>query len=153
MSAPTDFDFMFGEWTVTHRRLADRLVGCTEWVTFTGTSHTSPILGGFGNIEDNSLDLPDGAYRAVAMRSFDEARSEWAIWWLDGRNPTTLDSPVIGGFTDDIGTFYADDTLDGRPIRVRFTWRADQASPRWEQAFSPDGGASWETNWVMNFTR
>ena len=24
---------------------------------------------------------------------------------------------------------------------------------RWEQAFSADGGATWEVNWVMEFTR
>jgi NIPSNAP len=27
------------------------------------------------------------------------------------------------------------------------------ATPRWEQAFSVDGGKTWETNWIMDFTR
>ena len=72
----------------------------------------------------------------------------------DGRAPHQLDVPVVGSFSDGVGIFYADDTLDGRPIRIRFTWRAtDPDNPRWEQAFSADHGASWETNWTMDFSR
>ena len=52
------------------------------------------------------------------------------------------------------GSFYADETLRGRPIRVRFIWSEITATTaRWEQAFSPDAGASWEINWKMQFTR
>ena len=41
-----------------------------------------------------------------------------------------------------------------RPILVRFIWSGvTTATPRWEQAFSDDGGRTWETNWVMDFTR
>lgn len=60
--------------------------------------------------------------------------------------------PVRGRFMDGVGLFYADDVLNGQPIRVRFTWTATPgAHPRWEQSFSNDGGASWETNWTMEF--
>ena len=59
-----------------------------------------------------------------------------------------------GGFKDGIGTFLADETFNGRPIKVRFRWsEITPKSARWEQAFSPDGGATWETNWVMHFSR
>lgn len=115
---------------------------------------TRSILGGFGNLEDNVLSKPDGTYRAVALRSFDVTSGTWAIWWLDGRAPHQLDVPVIGGFVDGVGTFYADDTLDGRAIRIRFVWTRQSADElRWEQAFSADGGRSWEVNWTMAFTR
>ena len=60
---------------------------------------------------------------------------------------------MIGGFDGDTGIFEGEDTFEGRPIRVRFTWsRVDTPTPRWEQAFSDDGGRTWETNWVMEFT-
>lgn len=152
--APNDFDFVIGSWKVRHRRLVERLCDCTEWAEFDGTSSTRKTLGGFGNLEDNFLDFPGGAYRAVALRSYDAAARQWSIWWLDGRYPTSLDTPVVGRFADGVGAFYADDTLNGRPIRVRFLWSVPEPDrPRWEQAFSPDGGETWETNWTMDFSR
>lgn len=149
-----DFDFQIGSWQVRHRRLKERLAGSDAWEEFDGTSDMRPILGGDGNVEDNVLHIPGGTYRAIALRSFDPAANSWAIWWLDARSPHALDVPVIGRFEDGVGQFYADDTLDARPIRLRFIWsRTDTQSPRWEQAMSADGGQTWEVNWTMDFTR
>ena len=153
-NAPNDFDFALGDWRVKHRRLKDRLVGSDQWVEFDGLMSTHRILGGYGNVEDNVLHLPEGTYRAAAVRSFNAQTGQWSIWWLDGRFPGQMDVPVVGQFRDAIGTFYANDTLNGIPIQVRFTWSTrDQSNPRWEQAFSADGGATWETNWIMEFSR
>ncbi len=153
LHAPSDFDFIMGDWVVLHRRLNLRLVHCQEWTTFKGESSTTKILGGYGNLEDNLLHFPEGAVRAVAMRSYDRDTHTWSIWWLDVRNPNALDTPVRGRFNDGVGTFYADDVLDGKPIRVRFIWTPGHENrPQWEQAFSPDSGATWETNWTMTFT-
>ena len=59
-----------------------------------------------------------------------------------------------GSFSGNVGQFEGDDTLRGQPIRVRFRWtEIDTPTPKWEQAYSPDGGKTWETNWVMHFTR
>ena len=149
-----DFDFVIGNWTVRHHRLKERLVGCTDWLEFEGTSRTQKILGGQGNVEDNFLAFPGGAYRAAAIRSFDAVAGQWSIWWLDQRNPGHLDTPVVGSFSNGKGLFYADDSLVGRPIRIRFTWLPqDLSSARWEQAFSADAGNTWETNWTMEFSR
>lgn len=152
MSSAHDFDFFFGHWRVLHRRLRERLVGCEDWEAFGGQCTTWPMLDGQGNVDDNLLHLPGGDYRAVTLRSFDPATQRWAIWWLDARHPHQLDVPVIGHFEGAVGTFYADDTLAGRPLRVRFRWLDTRTkSPHWEQAFSVDGGASWEVNWTMDF--
>jgi hypothetical protein len=150
-----DFDpLCSGSWRVHHKRLKDRLTGCTEWEEFDGTSTFRPLLGGAGNVDDNVLNLPSGPYRAATVRMFDPKSHQWAIWWFDGRNPHELEPPVVGRFEAGVGTFFADDKLRGEPIKVRFTWsRIASAQPRWEQAFSPDGGKTWETNWTMSFTR
>jgi hypothetical protein len=148
-----DFDFFIGTWRIAHRQLRHRLAECDQWRSFGGTCTTAALLGGLGNVDDNLLEHPDGAYRAVTLRSFDPATGSWSIWWLDARVPGRLDVPVVGRFEHGTGTFYADDTFDGIPIRVRFRWTADPVTPRWEQAFSEDGGATWETNWIMDFSR
>jgi len=149
-----DFDFFVGTWTVRHRRLKERLKGCQDWEEFMGHSEMRKILGGLGNVDDNLLEFPGGSYRAVTLRSFDPASGQWSIWWLDGRAPGRLDVPVVGSFIEGVGNFYADDELDGRAIRVRFQWSLPEPErPRWEQAFSVDGGISWESNWVMHFER
>jgi hypothetical protein len=154
MSSAHDFDFLHGRWAVAHRRLKDRLAGCTEWEVFGGTCQAQPLLGGAGIVDDNLIELPAGTYRAATLRAYDPATKQWAIWWLDGRQPHALDAPMIGRFEDGIGTFFADDTFRGQSIRVRFLWsNITPTTARWEQAFSPDGGRSWETNWEMDFTR
>jgi hypothetical protein len=152
--ASTDFDFQIGSWDVKHRRLNERLVSCTDWEEFDGTCTMAKVLGGNGNIEDNVLHISSGTYGAVALRSFDSKTQTWAIWWLDARSPHSLDVPVIGSFDGGVGTFYANDTFNGSPVRVRFLWlKTDLSSPRWEQAMSNDDGKTWETNWTMDFQR
>src|SRR5262245_47810724 len=149
-----DFDLFFGSWQTQHRRLKERLANSNEWIEFDGTSRMEPLLGGYGNMDDNVFNMPGGTYRGVSMRAFDPKTRTWAIWWLDERFPHTIDVPVIGSFKDGIGTFYADETFKGKPIKVRFLWSGITRTARqWEQAFSPDGGATWETNWVTRFTR
>jgi hypothetical protein len=149
-----DFDFFIGNWQVRHRRLKERLASCDEWLEFNGSTSVIAILGGAGNMDDNVLDMPGCKYRAATLRSFDIEKGIWSIWWLDGRYPTHLDTPMQGRFENGAGMFYADDTFAGKPIRVRFIWSMPAPDqPRWEQAFSVDGGISWETNWIMNFQR
>ncbi len=153
MSA-ADFDFEHGRWRVRHRRLRTRLQGADDWQAFDGTAEVRPILAGAGNVEDNWIDFPGQPYRAIALRSFDPGTGLWAIWWLDGRAPHALGVPVVGRFVDGVGTFDAADTHDGRPVTLRFTWvTGEGAGPQWSQALSPDGGVTWETNWIMDFTR
>ncbi len=88
------------------------------------------------------------------MRTFDAQIGKWSIWWVDGRNPHRLDPPVVGGFEDGTGIFFAKDVFEGQPILVQFMWRPGTSDqPIWEQAFSGDDGVSWEVNWVMSFQR
>jgi hypothetical protein len=149
-----DFDFLVGRWAVKHRRLKDRLANSQDWETFDGTTAASLYLGGQAIVDDTVLNLPAGVYRAITLRSYDPGTRQWSIWWLDSRRPGDLDPPLAGEFRDGVGTFFGDDTYEGRPIRVRFIWSDVTAtSARWEQAFSPDGGLTWEVNWVMDFTR
>ena len=119
-SGANDFDFLIGSWRVHHCRLKERLADNHEWIEFEGTCAMQTILGGAGNMDDNVLDFPGDAYRAVTLRTYDATKKQWSIWWIDGRNPSHLDPPVVGGFENGIGTFYTNDTFKGKPIRIRF---------------------------------
>jgi hypothetical protein len=155
LSGLHDFDFFVGEWRTHSRRLKERLVGSTEWEEFEGTIVSRRLMEGFANVDDTVFNTPEGIYRGVAPRAYDPKTGQWAIWWIDGRNPFgNLDPPLKGRFVNGIGTFYGDDTLRGKPIKMRFTWsHITRTSARWEQAFSPDGGKTWETNWQQRLER
>lgn len=151
LSGAHDFDFEFGNWTVHHK--LKKPTG--EWYEMEGTSNTRPVLGGTGNVEDNIFHRPAGDTRGLAVRAYDPGSGTWAIWWIDSRAPhSAMDPPVKGKFENGVGRFYADGEINGKMTRTRFMWsQITKTSARWEQAFSTDEGKTWDTNWVMTFTR
>jgi len=145
------FDFEFGNWHVHHR--LKRPTG--EWVEFDGTSSDRGLNDGSANVEENTFHRPTGDTQGIALRTFDKKTGLWAIWWVDSRDPhAALDPPVKGRFVDGVGTFYSDGIVNGKPQRTRYIWsHITPTSARWEQALSQDEGATWDTNWVMEFER
>ena len=149
-----DFDFLFGSWQIANERLTKRLAGSSEWEHFTARGVCHPILGGIGNIDDFR---PQGdawqGFEGASLRLFDPATGLWSIYWADNVR-CTLFPPLVGRFTEGTGEFYGNDQHEGTPVRVRFRWMGiGPTTARWEQAFSADDGATWETNWIMTFTR
>ena len=146
-----DFDFEFGTWRVHHR--VKRADG--QWLDFDGTCSDRGLMEGAANVEEHRFDKPDGVTYGVAMRAYDPKTSQWAIWWIDGRDPHgALDPPVKGRFEHGVGTFYSDGVVNGKPVRTRYVWSAiTHESARWEQAYSNDAGKTWDTNWIMEFRR
>ena len=141
-----DFDFLAGAWTIDNRTLAPD----GSWTTFASSSVLRPELGGVANVD--VYDFPTRGYTAMALRIFDLATRQWAIYWIESRAGILL-PPVHGGFDGDRGEFYGRDTVAGRPVIYRYLWtRLGPDRARWEQAFTEDGLA-WTANWVMEFTR
>lgn len=149
-----DFDFLFGSWNVHNRYLKGRLRHSTEWAEFDARSHVEPLLDGFGHL-DRFTAVRDGSpFEGITLRLFNPATGEWSIHWADTGSARTLLPPMIGRFIGGVGEFYGDETVDGRKVLCRFLWtRPTPNSARWEQALSEDGGKTWETNWIMTFTR
>lgn len=146
-----DFDFVAGSWSVANRRLKDRGVGSTQWDEFPAQSRGQVLMGGVVNVDE--VVFPTKGWAGVTFRTFDIARRQWSIYWVNSRDGK-VQSPVYGGFDGDVGLFYGDDEDNGRPVKVVFKWtRHGPDAARWEQAFSYDGGTTWETNWVNWFTR
>lgn len=153
-AARHDFDFLFGCWKIHNRRLRNPLTNALEWYEFEAASTERPLLGGLANIEQyDAPKTPNGPIHAIALRLYDAEAHHWSIYWAkEGRG--SFDVPMVGGFSDGVGRFFAREEYEGRPITVRFTWTpCGPTACRFEQAFSPDDGATWETNWIMEFTR
>jgi hypothetical protein len=148
-----DFDFWFGRWNGVHRKLQHRLAHSNEWEDFSGTAFAKPLLGGRSNMDENVFHSGVEGAGGVGVRFYNSKTHLWSIYWL-GTTGNTFDSPMVGSFVDGVGTFYGDDTWEGKPVRVRFIWsKIDLTHCHWEQAYSADSGKTWETNWLMDFTR
>jgi len=147
-----EFDFLYGSWTVNNRYLKERLKGSSEWIEFDARADVEPVLDGLGQI-DRYRAVRDGSpIEGITLRLFNPETGEWSLHWADTVRAGVLLPPMVGRFTNGVGEFFGDEALDGRPVLCRFRWTSE-GSPRWEQAFSADGGTTWETNWVMTFCR
>jgi hypothetical protein len=149
-----DFDFLHGSWRIANERLVSRLTDSNEWERFEAEGTCRPILGGIGNIDSfRPLSGEWLGFEGAALRIFNPRSELWSISWADNVL-CGLTPPVVGRFTDGEGEFFGDDVHEGTPVRVRFWWtNTTGPTPHWVQAFSADGGATWEKNWTMAFSR
>ena len=148
-----DFDFYVGTWKIHNRRLRERLKGSTDWEEFEGTSVARMVLGGLGNIDESWFDRESGRLEGMTVRLYDPVSQYWSLYWADSRQGI-LQAPMIGRFKDGRGEFFDQEMFEGKHVFSRFIWSEITAtSCRWEQAFSADGGATWEANWIMESVR
>lgn len=153
-AAKRDFDFLHGSWSVHNRYLKRRLQQSSEWVEFEAHSDVQSLLNGLGQLDRYSAVRDGTPVEGVTLRLFNPETGEWSLHWADTVRPGVLLPPMVGRFNGDVGEFFGDEMVDGRKVLCRFHWtRANGGSPRWEQAFSGDRGRTWETNWIMTFTR
>jgi hypothetical protein len=148
-----DFDFEIGTWKTQVSRLVGPLTGSTTWVKYEGTSVVRKVLNGRANLVELEVEGPAGRIEGVALRLYNPQSRQWSLNFSNVKLGT-LSPPTIGEFRNGRGEFYGQETLDGRAILVRFVI-SDIApdSCRFEQAFSDDGGKSWEVNWIATDTR
>ena len=152
-SSSTDFDFLRGRFAMRHRKLKSRLTNCDEWTEFESVTEGYPVLNGLGNIDRLQTEFDGKPFEGLTLRLFNPATRLWSLYWVDS-NAAVLDEPMVGSFDGPIGSFYASDQHDGKPVICQFCWdKTDPSKPSWSQALSPDGGETWEWNWYMDFSR
>jgi hypothetical protein len=148
-----DFDFEIGTWKTHLRRLVHPLSGSTEWVEYDGTSVVTKVLDGHANLVELKVAGPAGRIEGLSLRLYNPQAHQWALNFAnisDGQ----LTPAAVGEFKNGRGEFYNQDTLNGRSILVRFVISdITEKSCRFEQAFSADGGKTWEVNWIAVDTR
>jgi hypothetical protein len=151
-----DFDFLIGNWKAQVRRLPDRLNNSKAWITYDGISNHKKILDSNANFEEFDVTSADKKLRikAQTLRLYNFTSRQWSIYLVDVDNGTLGLPPVVGGFNGNRGEFFDQEEYKGRAILVRYVWlNISPKSARMEQSFSPDGGATWEVNWICELSR
>jgi hypothetical protein len=148
-----DFDFDFGTWKIDIRRLVHPLSGSSEWTEMKGATVTNKIWNGRANLATVAADGPSGHLELLALRLYDPRAQQWNISFATS-DSAVLSVPAVGGFEGGRGEFYDSELFQGRNILVRFMiWPVSATEVHSEQAFSADGGKTWETNWINTYTR
>src|SRR5436190_13847443 len=148
-----DFDFEIGTWKTHLKRRLRPLTGSTTWVEYDGTTVVRKVWNGRANLVELEVDGPAGHIEALSLRLYNPASHQWSLNFANSAGGT-MGVPTIGEFKNGRGEFYDQETLNGRAILVRFVIHdITPDSCRFEQAFSDDGGQTWEVNWIATDTR
>jgi hypothetical protein len=149
-----DFDFNIGTWKTHVSRLEHPLTGSHSWVEYDGLSLVRTVWSGQANLFELDVTGPAGHIKGVGLRLYNPETRQWSLNWANTGDGAITGPPAYGSFKDGVGQFADEETLDGKPIRVsnRF-FDITPNSSRFEQAFSADGGKTWEVNWKMTFVR
>jgi len=148
-----DFDFEIGTWKTHLKRLLHPLTGSTTWVEYQGTSVVRKVWDGRANLLELVADGPAGHFEGLSLRLYNPQSHQWSLNFAN-INGGIMALPTIGEFKNGRGEFFNQETLNGRAIFVRFVISdITPNSCRFEQAFSDDGGKTWEVNWIATDTR
>jgi hypothetical protein len=148
-----DFDFEIGTWQTHLKRLVHPLSGSHEWMEYEGVTTVRKVWDGRANLVELTASGPGGHFQGLNLRLYNPRSHQWSLNFASSGGGT-LGQPTIGEFVNGRGEFYDQEDLDGRAIFVRFVvMPLDADTIRFEQAFSDDGGKTWEINWVATDKR
>lgn len=148
-----DFDFEIGAWKTHLKRLLNPLTGSNTWVEYEGTTVVRKVWSGRANLVELVADGPAGHFEGLSLRLYNPQSRQWSLNFASV-NGGVMTEPTIGEFKNGRGEFFGQETLNGRAIFVRFVISdITPNSCRFEQAFSADGGKTWEVNWIATDTR
>lgn len=145
---PGDFDFLNGEWRISHRRLKSP----GEWDVFDGEATCWSILGGMTSIEE--LRIPARNFAGLGLRTLDQKKLVWMDYWMNATAGVLTGTGATGRFENGRGVFISDYDDNGTMVKVRGVWdEITGVSHRWVQSISRDGGATWDDNWLMDWRK
>lgn len=148
-----DFDFEFGAWKIQLKRLVKPLTGSTNWLEYSGTSVVRKVWDGKANLGELEVSGATGRIQGLSLRTYNPQSNQWHIGWVNSADGT-MGPAMIGGFKNGRGEFFNQESFNGRAIFVRFIFSDITANTfHFEQAFSDDGGKTWEANWIANFAK
>jgi hypothetical protein len=148
-----DFDFEIGIWKTHIVRRLHPLSGSSTWTQLDGTSVVRKIWDGRANLVELEVRGVAGRVEGLSLRLYNPQSHQWSISFANSRSGM-LGQPTVGEFKNGRGEFYDQEYFEGRSILVRNVWLGiTPTACRFEQAFSDDGGKTWEVNWIATDTR
>ena len=148
-----DFDPLIGSWKYHLKRRLHPLTGSTTWIELNGTGVCYKVWDGGAQLDTFEADGPTGHIEGLTLRLYNPQSHQWRLYWANSKIGI-LDPPQVGEFKNGQGEFFAQDTINGKTILIRFDWtNMTTNSPHFEQSFSDDGGKTWEVNWITDQTR
>ena len=148
-----DFDFELGTWKTHLKRLMHPLTGSTTWIEYDGTTTVRSVWNGRANLLELEVDGSKGHIEALSLRLYNPESRQWSLNFSNSASGT-VGTPTVGEFTNGRGEFVDQESLGSRMILVRFV--ISDITPttcHFEQAFSDDGGKTWEVNWIADDAR
>src|SRR5450631_2255469 len=143
-----DFDPLIGTWKFHLKRRLHPLTGSNTWVESEGTGVCFKIWDGRAELDTVEIDDPGGHIEGLTVRTYNPQSHQWRLYWANSKTGI-MDPPQVGGFKNGRGEFFAQDTINGRTILIRYAWtNMTTNSPHFEQSFSDDGGKTWEVNFI-----
>ncbi|HEY3743954.1 MAG TPA: hypothetical protein VGL53_29120, partial [Bryobacteraceae bacterium] len=128
-----DFDPLLGSWKFHLKRRLHPLTGSNQWVEYDGTGVCSKVWDGRADLDTVELNGPGGHIEGLTLRLYDPVAHQWGLYWANSKDGKMV-APQLGEFKDGRGEFYAQDTLDGKIIFVRFVWtNLNTGTPHFEQ--------------------
>lgn len=148
-----DFDPLIGSWKYHLKRRLHPLTGSTTWIELDGTGVCYKVWDGGAQLDTFEADGSTGHIEGLTLRLYNPQSHQWRLYWANSKIGI-LDPPQVGEFKNGQGEFFAQDTINGKTILIRFVWtNMTTNSPHFEQSFSDDGGKTWEVNWITDQTR
>ncbi|MGA7523575.1 MAG: hypothetical protein WBW84_14075 [Acidobacteriaceae bacterium] len=148
-----DFDPLLGNFTFHLHHMLHPLTSSPDWTDMSGIDDCYRVWNGRAQLDTIELDGANGSHmEGLTLRLYDRDARQWRLYWANSR-VGRLDPPQVGAFLNSRGDFYTADTINNKTILIRFDWSRLAGTPHFEQAFSPDGGQTWEVNWITNQTR
>ena len=145
-----DFDFIFGRWKVHLKR---KVAGSNRWTESDGYGIYRKVWGGRANLNEFFTENSSGHVEGLTLRTYNPKTHTWSLYWANSRDGI-LSSAQVGRFIHGQGEFYEQDNSGDKSVLVRYVWSAITATAaHFEQAFSEDGGKSWDVNWISDMVR
>lgn len=149
-----DFDFEIGTWESHLSRLLHPLSGSATWTEYEGSTVVRKVWNGRANLVELQVDGPAGHIEALSLRLYNPETRQWSLNFANSKIGALSGPASIGEFKNGRGEFFDQESFNGRTILVRFIISdITSNSCRFEQAYSDDGGKTWETNWIATDTR